>query len=614
MRRLAILVLAAAAALTPAPAAHAAPRFRACPDEAFARCAKVRVPLDHDRRGGPRIGIHLERWEGIGRRRRGALVVLAGGPGQSASAVVNEDFLRLLGAGLRGRNLIALDQRGTGLSGALRCRGLTRALGTRDLGRQTRAGEACARALGRRRAQYTTRESVEDIEAVRRSLGVRRIAIYGVSYGSKLAQAYAQRYPRRVERLVLDSILGPAGPDPLQRTSFAALPRALRALCAGRCAGVTPDPVADLATLARRMEEAPLRGSVVDRNGRAQARTLFARDLFDVVLIGDLAPEVRAGLPAAVRAALRDDPAPLLRLARLAGVPGLGGPTGPRERFHSDALFAAVTCEESRFPWRRDAPLGERPAQARAFVEGLGPDAFAPFGGGTALSTPYMTVCARWPAAVREPALRGGPPPRVPALFMNGTDDLRTPVEDARRIEARWPRGTLLTVPAVGHAVLGGVPARCVRVAVRDFFAGRRVATACRNRYADPIAPLAPLALDELAAAPGTTGAAGQTVTAAWLTLEDASEQANYDSRGGGLRGGTYRYGERLTLARASYVPGVEITGSLGMTDDERASYFGRVRVEGPGAPNGTLVIRRDGTVSGTLGGEAVSGRLPPGR
>ena len=607
------------AALALAPGAAAAPRFARCADEPFARCAKLKVPLDHDRRGSARITLHVERWRGAGRRRTGALFMLAGGPGQSASAVVNEDFLPLLGPALRGRDLIALDQRGTGLSGALRCRGLTGALRRPDRGRQTLAAADCARSLGTRRAFYTTRQSVEDIEAARRALGLRRISIYGISYGTKLAQAYAQRHPERVERLVLDSVLDPAGPDPLQRPSLAALPRVLRALCEGRCADITPDVVADMTELARRVEAEPLRGAIVDRSGRARPRTLDARGLFDVVLIGDVAPEISAGLPAAMRNALRGDPAPLLRLARSAGVPGLSvlppvRPAGRRrerpERFFSDALFSAVTCEETSFPWRRTTPPGERAAETNAFVAGLGPDPFAPFSTATALASPYMTICGRWPAAREAPVLRGRTP-NVPALLLNGEADLRTPVEGARQVAARFPRGRLVSVPGVGHSVFSGIAPRCARVAFRAFFAGRRVETDCRNRYLDPLAPLAPLALDEAAEARGTSGPAGRAVTAAWLTIEDASEQANLFSRGGGLRGGTYRHGRRLALDRAVFVPGVEVSGSLDTTLDLRARHFGRVRITGPGAPNGTLTFRRNGTVSGTLGGEPVGGRAP---
>ena len=89
----------------------------------------------------------------------------------------------------------------------------------------------CAAALGPRRGLLHDRRHVEDMEAIRRELGVERIAIYGTSYGTKVALAYALRYPAHVERLVLDSVVEADGPDPLYRDTFAATPRALRALC-----------------------------------------------------------------------------------------------------------------------------------------------------------------------------------------------------------------------------------------------------------------------------------------------------------------------------------------------------------------------------------------------
>ena len=214
---LALLLVLAGLGLPPA--AGAALRFGRCPDETFATCARVGVPVDHDRRGRARLSLHVERWTGIGRRRRGALLVLAGGPGQSASHITNEDFVGMLNAGLRGRDLIAFDQRGTGLSGALNCPGLERALQQVDRSREPVEAQACANRIGPRRAVYTTRQSVEDIEAVRRALGVPRISIFGVSYGTKLALAYARRYPRGVERLVLDSVLDTNGPEPLHLAS-----------------------------------------------------------------------------------------------------------------------------------------------------------------------------------------------------------------------------------------------------------------------------------------------------------------------------------------------------------------------------------------------------------
>ncbi len=84
--------------------------------------------------------------------------------------------------------------------------------------------------------------------------GYEKLVLYGTSYGTKLAEEYAQDYPSRVEALVLDSVVPPTGPDPLNRATFAAVPRILRQLCAEHaCAHVTPHPTADLSNLVRRL-------------------------------------------------------------------------------------------------------------------------------------------------------------------------------------------------------------------------------------------------------------------------------------------------------------------------------------------------------------------------
>ena len=83
---------------------------------------------------------------------------------------------------------------------------------------------------------------MDDIEALRAELGVERLTLLGVSYGTLVAQAYAARYPSRVERVLLDSVLDVSGWDPLYRDIFAAVPRVLRAVCRSGCRSFTARP------------------------------------------------------------------------------------------------------------------------------------------------------------------------------------------------------------------------------------------------------------------------------------------------------------------------------------------------------------------------------------
>ena len=174
----------------------------------------------------------------------------------------------------------------------------------------------CAQQLGPARSFYTTADSVADIEAIRVAGGYEKLVLYGTSYGTKVAEEYAQDYPGHVEALVLDSVVPPNGPDPLNRATFAAVPRILRQLCARRaCAHITRDP----SRRPRQPRQAPCtstRGTRAGSTATADGHTIgISSDaLLEILLAGDLEPTLRAEFPAAVRAAAHGDMPPLARL------------------------------------------------------------------------------------------------------------------------------------------------------------------------------------------------------------------------------------------------------------------------------------------------------------
>src|SRR5918992_1579704 len=297
VKRAVAALFATLVALAPAPPADAALRFKRCGGYGFA-CARISVPLDRSGAVPGGISLLVKRLRADRRPRRGATFVLAGGPGQSATDTFEGDGVGQLYGAFRNRDLIVFDQRGTGRSGLLRCRRLERA-NLLDAGEA--AGE-CANRLGARRAFYTSQDSAEDIEAIRRELGIERIALFGTSYGTKVALAYALRYPGNVERMVLDSVVEADGPDALYRDSIEAVPRALRALCRSGCRRFTRDPLGDLTRLVRRLAAGPIRGEVVDPRGRRRRTRLTRSEFFSILLAGDFHPNMRAAFPGPLRA------------------------------------------------------------------------------------------------------------------------------------------------------------------------------------------------------------------------------------------------------------------------------------------------------------------------
>jgi pimeloyl-ACP methyl ester carboxylesterase len=595
--------------------AGAALRFEPCGGFGF-RCARLAVPLDRSGAVPGQISLLVERYR-TGRPRRPPLLVLAGGPGESATAGAGL-YALLLDRALRGRDLIVFDQRGTGRSGLLRCPRLERA-------RPPNVGEAvadCARRLGARSTLYTTRDSVDDIDAVRQAIGAERLALFGISYGTKVTVAYALRHPQHVERLAIDSVVEPEGPSALNLDSFAAAPRVLRALCrGGGCRQITRDPARDLQQLVALLSQGSLQGSVITRRGKRRPGSLSRRDLLALLLAGDLDGSLRLPFPAAVRSALRDDAAPILRLEHRAEATFERIELPPRAL--SLATHLATTCEETLLPWARTAPLEDRRRQAVAFVDSLPAPLFGPFDRLTALDGDLLRLCERWPASPSAPTLPDGPAPDVPVLLLAGEDDLRTPVESASRVAARFPSARLLVQQETGHIAFLSEDETCAFTALQRFFAGGRVRAACpRDSFRlDTPTRVAPLSLRELRPARGVTGRRGRALRALQLTVYDAAQEIWRDqielftlrdvTRAGGLRAGSLHYSdskERLRLRGYSFVPGVRVSGTVRRFDSERRVH-GRLRLGGRATPDGVLDVRGP-TIRGRLGGRGVRARL----
>jgi pimeloyl-ACP methyl ester carboxylesterase len=598
MRAITTAVLALLAALAVSAPAAAKQRWHGCPEADGPRCTTVRVPLD--RSGGlpGQVGLHVAR-VAFTRKRDSHLMYLSGGPG-GAGVIEMVDVLLELPELARDFTVIGFDQRGTGHSGLLRCREIERDGRLRS----TSAAAKCARRLGPRRPFYTTPDSVADMEAIRRAVGAPKLTLFGISYGTELALAYARAHPDRVERLLLDSVADPDESDPFGLAGFRAMGPSLASLCPDRCRGVSADPAADLSALTAKLRAAPLRGHWYTPRGGRRSGTLRPTAIADLLYDADYNPALRAGVPMAVRAALdNDDAAPLLRL--LADSRAYSLPSDPRE--FSAARYATV-CEETPLPWPRGTPPAARFAVARERALALPPSAFAPFDAEVAYAD-EIDLCLRWPDPGRPPRLVGGAYPALPALILQGEEDLRTPPEVSARIATLIPGAQRVTVPGVGHAVVGADVSGCGQRRLLRFVAGKPVRPRCR-RVPTGVPPTAvpPVSFGALAPAASLPRRVGRTVSALDATLDfldlALSPALDPGPRGGGLRGGSYHYGRRLSLDRVVVVPGVRVSGR------ERRRGTLRLRVGGRAAAHGTVRVTRGGRLRGRLGGRRVTARL----
>ena len=614
MRTLTLLfsasLLAGVLAAVEVPGAEAL-AFGSCRGSPGFTCASVPVPLD---RGGTvpgTISLSVKRRKADAGPSSRAVVALAGGPGQAALPL-GEYAARALAPALGVRDLLVFDQRGTGSSAPLRCPALESSFAS-SLGKLL---ERCALQIGPARGAFTTQESVADIEALRQAGGYEKLILYGTSYGTKVALEYAERYPQRVEALVLDSVVAPDGPEPFAIPSFQAIGPILSELCERRaCAGITSNPLSELARMNARLRRHSLQGSVFDGSGRRHASTLSETNLLGVLQAGDLNPALRAMLPAAVHSALRNDPDPLLRLHLLSEglIPNVprNHPSEASELI-DEALFVTTSCEETLFPWQRSAAPSARLAQALAALRGVPAADFYPFDASTALRSSLISACAGWPDASPAPP-PPGPLPNVPTLILSGAQDLRTPTANARRVAALIPDAQLEVVPFTGHSVLGADFSRCAEGAVAAFFAATPVRPCASTT--DPFAPtpVTPTRLAYVRPAPGLGGRPGRTLTAVLDTIIDlnrqvvgatlqSSQELPGGSSFGGLRGGYAELTPRAVLLRRfSFVAGVELSGAFPIVNGELQTAS--IRVSGAAAAPGTVRIGSGLRVSGTLGG-----------
>ena len=627
--------LIAVVVLLAVPAAPAAAQraTQPCKDGSGARCGSLLVPLYRSapNAGGEKLRIHFRVYPRRDRSRPALepIVAVEGGPGYP-SIDSAEGYLFMLGPLRRRREMIVVDNRGTGRSGAIDCLRLQAGNGvyTREVGR-------CARRLGRAANAYGTGAAADDLAAVLDRLRVPVVNVYGDSYGTYFSQAFAVRHPERVRAVVLDAAYAVDGFDPWVREESVAIRFAWDQVCrrSASCAGGAP--LDELRQMALRLESKPLTGTAEDADGVPH------RVRVDGAALGQIAGDasyyytIYRDLLAAQRAYLRGDPAPLLRIAA-EDLPFTGG--GPVKSY-SEGAYAAVACHDYPTIWDPSASLPERRAELRAARALLAPDAYAPFPNDVWLRSLYIhqavSGCIRWPKASRRdpPVPPAAAYPSVPVLVLDGDLDVITPMGDSIRAASLFPGATLVPVANVGHvtalADFDGCTSGIVRRFLRTLTPGD---TSCASRTQEiHVVPEFPR---RAAGAPAAEPAGPEDRStaldrrvawgAAWA-VGDALARWNlmYGERGHGLRGGSFDasgayYSHApvtLRMRRTRFVSDVAVSGRA-VWDRRVGAVSARLRIAG--ARTGSLRIRWQtrathsvASLAGRLGGRRVRLRTP---
>jgi pimeloyl-ACP methyl ester carboxylesterase len=397
-----------------------------CPGMPGFRCGSLSVRLDPSGSAPGRLSLRVA-MSSVASAPRGVLVFLTGGPGQPGVPFARRLEGRLSPA-LHGYRLVMFDQRGTG-AGALDCPALQGQMGASDLTVPAPAAvRSCAAAIGPDRRFFATADTVADIEALRVALGVARITLDGVSYGSYVAEQFALAHPGEVSRLVLDSVVPSWNVDPLQLVNMQQTATVLREACAAQHCG--SDPASDLAAVVRRYHDGPA--------------------LLDMLVALSVGDPSFPGVPAALHAAASGRPDALNAL--VARVHAADAATAGEL---SQGLHASTLCADMPMPWGGpDTPLAARPAALARAVARLTTAQVWPFDRDTAAGNGFIQTCLYWPPAPAPAAAAARAElPAVPVLLLAGGHDLSTPLAGARAQAALAPDGHLLVVPSAGHSV-----------------------------------------------------------------------------------------------------------------------------------------------------------------
>jgi pimeloyl-ACP methyl ester carboxylesterase len=616
--------------------------------DAPAYCGRIERPLDPTGAIGGLISVYFEFYPHTATGpSAGTLVATEGGPGYPATES-RGDYLALFRPLRATRDVVIMDNRGTGKSGAIDCPALQSApQWTVDL-----VG-SCGASLGERSALYSTAYAGDDLAAILEMLEVGPIDLYGDSYGTYFEQVFAVRHPRALRSVVLDGAYPVNGPDYAWYPTYAPAMRAKFDLACRRSASCARLPGSSLDHIRPALEElrrAPFTARAFDADGRERSFQANASQLAIVMFGSAPALATIKEVDAAARAFQADDRAPLLRLIAetLSGVDSRD-PAADSAKW-SAGLAAAVMCQDPPQIFDMRLPPALRAADRdRVLAERRRslPDTYAPFTineyRGMPLDYSFLDQCVAWPVApAGHPASQVVPPdaayPDAPALVVSGDLDNMTTLADGAAAARAFPHGRQVIVANGLHVnALPRARSPCGAELVRHFIETLEVGEARTGdarcavgappvrlvggfaRRAAELEPAQSLVLNQ------ATDLQLRFASAAVLTAGDVVTRLalNSSGHGVGLRGGRFTIIERdgaqlVTLDAVRWTEDLAVSGTLEKTRGPASRVRAHLRLAGADSLDGVLEIVWDDAapdavaeVRGSLGGVRVAARTP---
>jgi pimeloyl-ACP methyl ester carboxylesterase len=369
------------------------------------------------------------------------LLPIAGGPGQG-SIEFYAAYVHAFEKVRRSRDILLLDQRGTGESAPMHCDGSEDAIDGQYTVEQTLAEtQRCLDSLPHDPRFFTTSIAVQDIEALRIALGIAQLNVYGVSYGSRVAQHYLRRYPDSTRTVILDGVvppslaLGPVIAIEAQKALDSIFDR-----CAENapCTQHFPELRNEFAELQRSLAEKPVTFDLPNPlSGRMQSLTFGVGEMAAAIRLLSYHPSSIALIPLLVHEASTGNYAPLaaqfLQIAEsMSDALALG-------------MHNAIVCTE-------DVPFID--------PEAVSAEALAQTYIGPVQADALEAICSIWPAGVIDGDFKTPVSSDKPVLLLSGEADPITPPYFADQVALTLGNVKHLTGARQGHgqAILGCMP------------------------------------------------------------------------------------------------------------------------------------------------------------
>lgn len=439
-----------------------------------AQCATLRVPENHAAERGRHIDLAVAWVPARGMSEPDPIVMIAGGPGQSAL----ESYPMVDGAfsdALRNRDVILLDARGTGGSHPLKCADAEgNSAFTDDSAPTAEAARAFAERCRDTLAKtsdlrfYGTADHVRDLETLRAALQVPQFNLVGVSYGTRVAQQFARAYPDRTRTLLLDSVVPNTlvlGQDHARNLETALAAQFARCRADKACLAGLGDPARHLDSVRATLQAggiAPVRFRD-PTGGQWELASPAYGDLVGLLRMYSYQPQVAATLPLLLNEAAQGRYESLLAQSRML--------TGNVSDSIMHGMQLSVMCTEDAADMRVDD------ADARTVL-------------GNELVGYAKEQCAVWPKGVRTDKFRAPLSGPLPVLAISGEFDPVTPPRYGDEVVASLPNGRHLVLPGQGHSVLG---AGCMPKLFAQFVE-RADARALDATCLERLTPMAPFA------------------------------------------------------------------------------------------------------------------------